>query len=423
MRYATAIRFLESLQSGAIHPGLERIHVILAACGRPERRYRTIHIAGTNGKGSTAAYLARMLQTAGFRTGLYTSPHLYSFRERIRVNGRPIPSKALAEAVTRRRRLLESSHSTYFEAATLLAFEYFASAQIDVAVVETGLGGRWDATTAVLPDCTVVTGIGVDHVTFLGRTLPAIASEKAGIFKSNVPVVMGPCPPAAAGVLRERAATMHAPLRETRAEVAIGTPVLDITGSRFHHADAWGTLRDIHVPLVGRHQLDNAVTALYTLRWLRARGWRISDTHLRRGIAATRWPGRLELVQSDPPVWLDVSHNPAGLRATAATLETLFPGGKLHVVLGMVQGKDLHGCLATLRPYTAAVYGISLATPTAYSGTAITEAARRLGLPASSCETVHHGLRRALAACRAGRAILLTGSHLVPQEYRIASSP
>jgi dihydrofolate synthase/folylpolyglutamate synthase len=373
-------RYLESLQPLSIRLGLERVERGLAALGHPERGLRILHVAGTNGKGSACAMAAEALRLAGHRTGLYTSPHLVRFNERIALDGAPISDEELARAVDQVRRACPwhdaggEDRLTYFEFATLAALAHFAAARAEAVVLEVGLGGRFDATNAVRPLACAVSRIGLDHVELLGDTLAAIAREKAGIFKPGVPAVVSFDQPAEAlEALRAEAARRGAPF-----SVAAAT---------------W----DGPVALRGPHQKGNAALAAAALRLLDAAGIRVPEEAVARGIAEARWPGRLEEIGG---VVLDGAHNPDGARALAAALPVLYPGRPVELVFGVLADKDHRGMLAALG---GAVRGLHLVRPD--SPRARPPASYRAlaqGLVARADE--HGSLAEALACARARAA-------------------
>ncbi len=323
--------YLDSLRPLAMRFGLERMERAVAALGRPDRDLRVLHVAGTNGKGSTCAMAAEALRLAGHRVGLYTSPHRVSFAERIQVDGRPIADDLLAERIDEVRRACpwhdrgdESERLTYFEFATLLALVHFARERVGAAVLEVGLGGRFDATNVVVPRVAAVSRIGLDHVQLLGDTLAAIAREKAGIFKPGVPAVVAAAQaPEAMAALREEAVRRGSPLSVAPA--------------------SW----DGPVALRGPHQRGNAALAAAALRRLDAGGVPVPEEAIAAGIAGARWPGRLEEVAG---VLLDGAHNPDGAAALAAALPILHPGRPVELVFGVLADKDHRGMLEALAP-------------------------------------------------------------------------
>ncbi|HEU0015848.1 MAG TPA: folylpolyglutamate synthase/dihydrofolate synthase family protein [Longimicrobium sp.] len=311
--------------SGGIRWGLERTQSLLAGAGDPHRRFRSLHVGGTNGKGSVSALADAALRAAhpGLRVGLYTSPHLVSFTERIRVEGVPIAREALAAAEDRLRGAVEAGGATFFEATTALAFLCFAHAGVDVAVVEVGLGGRLDSTNVIAPLVTAVTNVALDHTDYLGDTLEQIAFEKAGIFKPGVPALVGETAPGPLAVLRARAAEVGAPLVELDDAARTAAVAVSLEGTRFRlESRRWGN-RELRIPLVGAHQARNAALAAELLGLL-PDDLRPSWDAIESGFAAVRWPGRLQVERRHGLTWIfDVAHNPAGVRSLVDALRTL----------------------------------------------------------------------------------------------------
>ncbi|MGI8744590.1 MAG: bifunctional folylpolyglutamate synthase/dihydrofolate synthase [Bryobacteraceae bacterium] len=342
MNYSESVRYLYSL-GNEIHTaklGLERITALLEELGNPHRCCRFVHVAGTNGKGSTSAMIEAGLRAAGRSTGLYTSPHLVEPTERIRIHGEPISRPQFAQAFDRvhetAERMLEAGtldlHPTYFETVTAMAFLAFRDAALDTVVLETGMGGRLDATNVVRPELCVITPIDLDHQQFLGDTIEQIASEKAGILKTGVPAVFSRQIAAADAVLRSQAkgACIWAqdwPITDLR---------LDAQGSRFQLAG-----ETVVCPLAGEHQVENARTAVLALRELG-----ISPA----GIAGTKWPGRLEQVSTNPEIILDGAHNPAGTRALADYMRRFYSDRKIWLIYGVMRDKDVSEMASMLFP-------------------------------------------------------------------------
>ena len=349
MTYSSAVAYLYRLQTHGIKLGLETMTALTARLGMPQNRYRTVHIAGTNGKGSTAATAAAILQAAGYRVGLYTSPHLVDFRERIRVNGEMIPESRVAQLTNQLQALSQPELSpTFFEYTTAMAFQHFADTAVDVAVLEVGLGGRFDATNVVTPMACAITTIALDHQAYLGSTLSSIAFEKAGIIKPGVPVVLGRLDDDAWRTIEQVA-------RERQA------PVFRI-GEHFHTEGeepqqfsygGVGTHYDgLTCVLAGRHQLDNAACALALLEAAAPQGIVITSEAARTGLQAVNWAGRLEVVDRRPTILLDGAHNPAAATALADFLtgaDRLHPSRPVILVLGMMRDKDHRGFVEPLR--------------------------------------------------------------------------
>lgn len=340
MTYSAAIGYLYGLQKHGIKLGLETMRTLLGRLGNPERRFRSLHIGGTNGKGSTAAMTAAMLQAAGYRVGLYTSPHLVDFRERIRVNQVMIAEAQVAELTQRLQASVPPGLTpTFFELTTAMAFLYFAGSGVDVAVLEVGLGGRFDATNVVDPEACAITTIALDHQEHLGTTEEAIGFEKAGIIKPGVPVVVGRIDGTAWEVIRDTAADRGAPL--TRLGVDFHA---DSTGQEeFSYRGRSRQLDGLTCALTGRHQLDNAACAVALLEAAEGRGLSVPDGAVRRGLQSVQWEGRLEVLEQGPVLLLDGAHNPAAAHVLAEYLaewSATRPEARLILVLGMMRDKD-----------------------------------------------------------------------------------
>jgi dihydrofolate synthase / folylpolyglutamate synthase len=333
--YGEAIRFLYGLQLFGARPGLETTRALAAQFGNPHEQLRFVHVAGTNGKGSTCAMLGSIYRAAGFRVGLFTSPHLVSFRERIQVNRRLVPAADVARLVTDLRAVLKTfpadQHPTMFEVVTVLALRYFVEQQCDVVIWETGLGGRLDATNIVTPLTSVITNIGFDHQQWLGNTLAAIAAEKAGIIKPGIPVVTSVEAPAAFAVIEAKARELGSPL------------------TRISASDAAGD--HIEVSLLGQHQRMNAVLARAVVRQLESQ-LPVSAAQIQTGLAHVNWPGRLQLLTrpGGQKFLLDGAHNPAGGQTLRMAVEQFFPGPTRTLMLGMLADKDWRPVCAQLAP-------------------------------------------------------------------------
>jgi dihydrofolate synthase/folylpolyglutamate synthase len=363
MTYAEAAARLLALRGGehaGMRPGLERIETLLEALGNPERRYTLVQVGGTNGKGSVAAMLAAVLKADGRRVGLYTSPHLVSFRERIRVDGEAIAEDDVADGFDAIATLVARVDATMFEAATALALDHFAREAVDVAVLEVGLGGRLDATTVGAPAVTALTRIDLDHTEVLGTTLAAIADEKAAIIRSGVAVAAAQ-EPQARDVLLARAAAAGVPLllegRELDVRVTARGPedqTLDCAGPGWR-------LEGLRLPLLGVFQPSNALVAVASALALGVR-----EAAAREGLARVRWPGRFEVVRArDRVVVLDGAHNPAGATALAASLAAWFGDTPVTLVFGALRDKDAAGMLAALAPRAARLILTASSSPRA----------------------------------------------------------
>jgi len=413
-----AVSFLQSLPASTIKLGLERVDEALLDLGHPERALRALHVAGTNGKGSTCAFASRALEAAGLKVGLYTSPHLVRFHERIQVNGRPIEDGALGarvlEVLERYRRRDERPFPlTYFELGTLVAFRHFAEERVDVAVLETGLGGRLDATNRCRPLVTAITPISFDHMEWLGRTLGAIAGEKAGILKPGVPALCAAQPPEALEVLEAAAAGARAPL-------SLQGRDFDLDAAMTYRGRAW-TLEGLELSLRGPHQRQNAAVALACLEALAGRGVPVTPEAAREGLRTARWPGRLEEVPLSPGaplLLLDGAHNPAGAQALAAALDALYPGRRVHAVFAVLADKDLEGMALALFPRCASLHLCPLPSPRSLAPAAYADRARALCPDVAEYPSVAEALAGAAARARGDDLVLAAGSLVLVGEAR-----
>jgi dihydrofolate synthase/folylpolyglutamate synthase len=349
MTYKEAVDYLFSLQFFGIKLGLENIRALCRELGDPFNAYETVHVAGTNGKGATCAMLASMLREAGYRTGLYTSPHLVDFRERIQVDGHPVDEDFVVQFTGRIRPSLDRLKATFFEATTAMAFTFFREAGVEVAVIETGMGGRLDATNVLGPALTVITPIGIDHVQYLGNTISEIAREKAGILKPHVPVVVAPMDAVARSILESEAERLQCPF--LRAEQSVVLTDVRQTGTGHCFGAYCGCAKtDFEIPLRGKHELQNATSALAAAGALRNSGWALEQPAMQQGLRKVRWPGRFEVLPWKPPLVLDVSHNVPGAQTVVDTFGSFFPGKRALFVIGMMKDKDYAGFLRTVQP-------------------------------------------------------------------------
>ncbi|CAN5862079.1 folylpolyglutamate synthase/dihydrofolate synthase family protein [soil metagenome] len=361
LTYDALIAELFPRLTSGIRWGLDRTRRLLRQAGDPHRAYRVLHVGGTNGKGSVAAHLESVLRQQGHSVALYSSPHLCSFRERIRLNGRPIGEAPLLAAAQRLWPAIQQEAPSFFEATTALAFLAMADAAVDVAVVEVGLGGRLDSTNVVDPDVVILTNVSLDHVQLLGPTLAAVAREKAGIIKSGVPVITGETGADALAVFRAVAAAEGAALRVIAPDEVVGVRTA-VDGTSFAvRATAWGDL-ELHTPLPGAHQAMNAALAVHALGLLGDAA--PTAVAVRAGIAATDWPGRLQLERVAGVPWIfDVAHNVAGVEALVAALHSLDLPRPIIALIGVLGDKDWANMLAPI--YDIAGLVILTCPPTA----------------------------------------------------------
>jgi len=349
MDYRQSITYLFSLQRFGIKLGLKNIQTLLSLLDNPHKKLRCIHIAGTNGKGSTAAFLQSILRHSGYRAGLFTSPHLVNFTERIRINDAEITRKCVAQLVRMIRDICRQNgleNITFFEFITALAFTYFAMEKADPVVVETGMGGRLDATNVIHPLVTVITSISFEHQLYLGNTLGAIAGEKAGIIKKNTPLVTGARQPVVIKLFAEKCRKLHAPLYTLGRDILCknsGTGALNYSG-----LDA--DFKNMQPGLAGDHQIRNAGLALGAAELLQRQGFSITQEAMRKGLLQTRWPGRLEVARRHPSIVLDGAHNPEAWAALRKALKKYFRCSRLFMVIGVMQDKDIARMIETLTP-------------------------------------------------------------------------
>jgi dihydrofolate synthase/folylpolyglutamate synthase len=432
MNYNEAVRYLLSLgrelaspqQALAAKFDLHNVRAICERMGHPERAWASVHIAGTNGKGSTAAMLASILEASGLRCGLYTSPHLLRINERIRLNGADISDQQFAESFTRVLAVIEelltsgilSAHPTFFECVTAIAFDFFARAKAEIAVIEVGMGGRLDSTNVIVPQVAVITQIDFDHENFLGHSIEEIAAEKAGIIKPEAWVVSAAENPAARNVIRRRAAEQRARLveidevcRVSRVSAEDGRYRFGVVLSDAHAAHSMQELQ-IALPLAGRFQVRNAVTAVAAARLLAQRGFAITDDAMLRGIESVRWPGRLEKLRERPAVYLDGSHNPAGARELLAFWREHLPGRRIHLIYGAMRDKAIDEVAGLLFPQAATVILTQSPQPRSLSAEALLEMTSHLAKSAEVVREPGAALERALEIAEADDVVFATGS-------------
>ena len=404
MGYQESLDYLYGLQRFGIKLGLENIRALLDRLGHPERNFGNLHVGGSNGKGSVAATLAEILEQAGYRVGLYTSPHLHSFTERIRVNAAAIAEDEVVRLVDEIRSVAAGVPATFFEFTTALALLYFQRRQVDFVVLEVGMGGRLDATNAVLPRLCVITPICRDHSEHLGETLAAIAAEKGGIIKPQVPLILGRQEPEALAVLLARAQQLSAPVLLCGRDFAPHSK-----GERFTYRGPGLELAELQPGLLGMHQHDNISLALAAAGLLRSQGLTLPEAALRAGVAQVRWPGRLEWWQGQRRVLLDGAHNEGGAKVLANYLATLMTGG-IRWVVGLKGDKQPEEIFGPLLPLVAALYCTTPPTETAVPPEDLRRRGESAGVAASIHATPAAAMAAALADCRRDEIVLVAGS-------------
>jgi dihydrofolate synthase/folylpolyglutamate synthase len=404
VNYRESLDYLYGLQRFGIKLGLENIRTMLERCGHPENGYGIIHVAGTNGKGSVSAALAAILHQAGYRTGLYTSPHLHSFTERIRVEGDAIEESEVARLAIFLRSRAEGVPATFFEFTTALALLHFQQRRVDFAILEVGMGGRLDATNAVRPRLCVITPVCVDHAEHLGNTLAAIAREKGGIIKEKIPVVVGRQEPEALRVLEEEARFRQSPLFLCGRDFS---PVSETEGFGFRGLGL--DLSGLHPGLLGSHQQENLSLALAAAAVLRRQGAVISGTALREGVERVRWPGRLEWWGERREILIDGAHNEGGARALAAYLSSL-PVAGVRLVAGIKGSRPVRDILGPLLPHVAALYCTRPPVEESVDPELLRAEGSAAGIAAEAYERPEAALEAAIRDRRNDEIVLVAGS-------------
>jgi dihydrofolate synthase/folylpolyglutamate synthase len=396
---------------------------LCAYIGNPHTKFKSIHIAGTNGKGSTSHMLAAILQTAGYKTGLYTSPHLRDFRERMRINGEMIDAGFVVDFTQRIQPAIEAIAPSFFEITVAMAFDYFAQQGVDIAVVEVGLGGRLDSTNIITPELSVITNIGWDHMNLLGNSLPEIATEKAGIIKPGIPVIVGEVLPETKAVFETIAAAQKAPLiiasqaryvadwQYQHHELVVQVAETELADER----DTW------HLDLPGFYQTKNLLTVLEAVKQLQRKGWKITSEQVHKALKqvkrTTGLHGRWELIGQNPAVILDVGHNEDGFRQITAQLE-LTEHHQLHIVIGLVKDKEIGKVLAQL-PKEAVYYFTRAQIPRALPQEQLAEKANAIGLEGHHYPDVNTALKAALHKTDKRDLVLVCGSVFVVGEVQL----
>jgi dihydrofolate synthase/folylpolyglutamate synthase len=350
MTYPDTLEYLFKLDSAKIHLGLCSVRKLLDRLDNPQAKYKTILIGGTNGKGSVAAMLSRILEKKGLKVGLYTSPHLCDFRERIRINGRVISKRDLCMLTEKIKDRMEED-VTYFEFTTVLAFLYFCMEEVDIAVLEVGMGGRLDATNVVTPEVSVITNISLEHKKYLGNNLESIAVEKAGIIKEGGICVTAAKQKRVIGVFEEICTRRDARLCVMGKEIKIRAS--GDTG--FSYYGIWKNYKNIRPSLIGKHQFENAAMAIAAVEILNSKGFDIDDDSVFYGISHTKWEGRLETICDDPKIIIDGAHNPAGVSALCKSIRSCFHYKKLILVLGILDDKDYKAMLKEIAPLSCMI--------------------------------------------------------------------
>jgi len=407
---------------------LDRMRALMVELGDPEARFPVIHVAGTKGKGSVSALCASALGAAGYKVGLYTSPHLLDYTERIQINGRPVSHQGMVDLVGQLKpQVAKIPKLTTFEITTALGFLYFARQKVDVAVVEVGLGGRLDATNVVMPRVSVITSLSYDHMAVLGNTLALIAAEKAGIIKPAAPVVSAPQKDEALAVLRRIAGERNAPFTLVGRDFTYQPLSHSLDGQSLRvfapgpaegSRGAAGDGLDLDIPLLGAHQVENAATAYAALR---TSGLKISEDAIRKGFAEVRWPARFEIVRRDPPVIFDSAHNQDSFARLRQALDDYFPDKPVYLIFGASEDKNIPGMFAEIKPKIRKMFVTRADHPRALEAEKIQELARQAEIPHEAAASVAAAFGRALDLSeKDGSIVLSAGSMFVTAEVMMA---
>jgi dihydrofolate synthase/folylpolyglutamate synthase len=418
----TRLPLFSRIGAAAYKADLNNIQILSKELGNPETKFKSVHVAGTNGKGSTSHMLAAILQKAGYKTGLYTSPHLHDFRERIRINGQMIPESRVTGFTERIRESIEQMNPSFFEITVAMAFDWFAQEQVDIAVIEVGLGGRLDSTNIIIPEVSVITNISYDHTDLLGNTLQKIAFEKAGIIKPGVPVVIGEEQAEIKNVFLQAAAENSSPIHFASQKRFPGEwksegHLLYVQLTEIHN----NTKKNFHLDLPGLYQLKNIVTVAEVISILNQQGFLIPDSAMQQALkqvkSLTGLHGRWEILHENPLLITDVGHNEEGMKAIARQIENT-SHEELHIVIGMVKDKSIENILRHL-PRMAKYYFTRAQIPRALPESELAARAEDLGLSGKSFPHVRLALETAALAAGPKDLILVCGSVFLAAEVNI----
>lgn len=428
MTYKDTIQYLydstplfQHIGAGAYKEGLTTTHKLDDHFGHPHRLYKTIHVAGTNGKGSCSHTLAAIFQSAGYRVGLYTSPHLLDFRERIRINGEMIPEQYVIDFVEKERSFFEPLHPSFFELATAMAFKYFADENVDIAIVEVGLGGRLDCTNIIQPELSIITNISFDHTQFLGDTLAKIAYEKAGIMKKGVPVIIGEVTSETREVFEQQSKKVECPIifAEDYPIILNAVPNPSVNfGLNYTLRQGFLNTTTLYGELGGEYQAKNTNTLLHAIRQLIYNGIRLNDEHIRQGFAQvtslTGLLGRWQKIKDKPLVLCDTGHNTGGIKYVSKQLQSL--DKPLHIVIGMVNDKDINGVLDLLPRY-ASYYFTQASVKRALPADQLREMGKNHNLTGNAYPNVAEAFDSALKNAKEDDVVFVGGSNFIVADF------
>ena len=407
MNYQEALEYIHSVCWRGSIPGLSRTRELLRRIGDPHKKLKFVHIAGTNGKGSTASMLSSAFRAAGYKTGLYTSPYIIRFNERMQINGEMIPDEELSQITEMVKPFADTMEDrpTEFELVTVIAMEYFARNHCDIVILEVGMGGEFDSTNVIdCPEASVIVNIGLDHTGVLGETLEEIAQAKAGIIKGG-DVVLYRSIPSVEQVFEDKCRETGACLHRA-----------DFDSIRLHDQGFWGQCFDcggrekLELPLLGEHQRRNTAVVLATVDVLRQKGWSISEEQLRQGLKTVSWPGRFELLRREPVFFADGGHNPQCMEALAENIRSYLPNRALTALVGVMADKDYMDMFAQVAPYISRFVTVTPDNPRALPAQELAEALSIFGKPVTVCQSVEEGVRTAIAQTSQQEAVVAFGS-------------
>lgn len=418
MTVTEALQYIHAVCWKGSLPGLSRVDALLEKMGRPERQLKFIHVAGTNGKGSTCAMLASILQQAGYKTGLYTSPYIVSFNERMQINGENISDQALCEITEAVKPLADSMEDrpTEFELVTAIGFAWFAREHCDIVVCEVGMGGEFDATNVILPpELAIICNIGLDHTEVLGDTLEKIAATKSGIIKPGCDAVCYREKPSVEEVIAARCRETGVQLHKADFD-AIRRISYSLEGQVF----SWNRFDALCLPLLGEHQLNNAAVVLTAADALVHRGWQISDSNIREGLANVRWPGRFELARHDPLFIIDGGHNPQCIEALTKNIREYLAGRPLTVLTGVLADKDYACMYESVAPYAREFITVTPPNPRALDCQQLAAYLAQFQKPVTPCTVIADGVSLAIAHAGKTGVVLCYGSLYMIGEIKAA---
>jgi len=415
MSETNTLKILNNLQRFGWRLGLDKILKLLHGMGNPQTEFTSIHIAGTNGKGSTAALLESIYRHAGYRTGLFTSPHLLNINERIQINASPIPMEKLISYVDKFKDDIEGISCTYFEALTALAFRYFADSGIDVAFVEVGLGGRLDATNVISPVLSILTQIDLDHTEHLGETLTEIATEKAHIIKTNVPCLSQSRNPEVSAVIKRHAAERSAQLFTLNEVCSVKTLRCTEDFSEFNLTFTDEKFEDLKLKLPGRYQVNNAALAVAATKILRGK-FSLRKEDIGSGLRNVKWPGRLQKLQDRPKIVVDVAHNTAAVRALIKDLKSIYQFDRLVVLVGLLDDKNFPEISKIIASAAETVFVVTPNSERALDGQLLCEEFLKYSVQAVKCLDTEDGFQKAISYANGNDLICILGSHYVVGE-------